>query len=94
MLYPLMLLGLLGLAVPVIIRLIQRQRLKPQVLATLRFLEQLDVANAFAPVPRDLLQLLLRLLLLLLFVLLMARLALSGREAGPRDLNSNSGSCR
>jgi hypothetical protein len=86
MLNPLMLLGLAGLAVPVIIHLIQRQRLRPQWLATLQFLEREDVANAFAPVPRDRLQLLLRLLLLLLLVLLMARLAVGGREPGPRTL--------
>ena len=30
---------------------------KPQVLATLQFLDPQDSANAFAPVPRDLLQL-------------------------------------
>lgn len=86
MLHPLMLLGLLGLAIPVIIHLIQKQRLKPQLLATMEFLDREDVANAFAPRPRDLLQLLLRLLLLLLFVLLMARLALSGGEVGPRTI--------
>src|SRR5581483_1254830 len=86
MLYPLMLLGLIGLAVPVIIHLIQRQRLKPQVLATLQFLDPQDAANAFAPVPRDLLQLLLRLALLGLFVLLMARLLAGSADVGPRTL--------
>lgn len=86
MLYPAMLLGLLGLAVPVVIHLIQRQRLKPQPLATLRFLDREDLANAFAPVPRDWLQLLLRLILLSLFVLLMCRWTLSGSEPGPRTL--------
>lgn len=86
MLNPWMLLGLAGLALPVIIHLIQRQRLKPQFLATLQFLDREDVANAFAPVPRDWIQLLLRLLLLALFVLLMARLAFGGRDPGPRTL--------
>ncbi|MBM4148761.1 MAG: hypothetical protein FJ224_06930 [Lentisphaerae bacterium] len=86
MLNPLMLLGLLGLAVPIVIHLINRQRMKPQPLATLKFLEQRDVANAFAPVPRDLLQLLLRLLLLALFVLLMARITGPSRTTGPRAL--------
>jgi hypothetical protein len=86
MLYPLMLLGLLGLAVPVILHLIQRQRLRPQVLATLQFLDPQDAANAFAPVPRDLLQLLLRLALLALFVLLMARLLVGDSDFGPRTL--------
>jgi hypothetical protein len=87
MLYPLMLLGLAGLAVPIILHLIQRQRLKPQVLATTQFLDPQDVANAFAPVPRDLLQLLLRLLLLGLFVLLMSRLLVSTDITGPRTLS-------
>ncbi len=86
MLNPLMLLGLLGVAGPIIIHLIQRQRLRPQPLATLRFLERQDVSNAFAPVPRDLLQLLLRLLLLVLFVLLMVRFTLTSPDAGPRSL--------
>lgn len=86
MLFPLMLLGLAGLAVPVILHLIQRQRLKPQVLATMRFLDPQDAANAFAPVPRDLLQLVLRLLLLGLFVLLMTRLYRGGAAVGPRSL--------
>ena len=86
MLYPAMLLGLLGLSVPVIIHLIQRQRLRSQPLSTLEFLDHEDLANAFAPVPRDLLQLLLRLLLLSLFVMFMARLYWSGSEPGPRTL--------
>lgn len=84
MLNPLMLLGLLGLTVPIVIHLINRQRMKPQPLATLKFLEQKDVANAFAPVPRDVLQLLLRLLLLALFVLLMARMTGPSATVGPR----------
>lgn len=86
MLHPLLLWGLAGLGIPVVIHLIQRQRLRPQVLATLQFLDQEDVANAFQWVPRDVLQLLLRLLLLLLFVLLMARLTVGSREPGPRTL--------
>lgn len=86
MLHPLMLLGLLGLGVPIIIHLIQRQRLQPQVLATLQFLDPEDAANAFAPVPRDLLQLLLRLMLLALFVLLMGRLVAGSSEVGPRTM--------
>src|SRR5262249_5371516 len=86
MLHPWMLLGLAGLAVPVIIHLIQRQRLRTQPLATLQFLDIEDAANAFAPVPRDWLQLLLRLLLLGLFVLLMARFVIGGAKVGPRTL--------
>ncbi len=86
MLYPLMMLGLLGLAVPIILHLIQKQRLRPQLLATMYFLDPQDAANAFAPVPRDKLQLLLRLLLLGLFVLLMSRLFAGGAEVGPRSI--------
>ena len=85
MLYPLMLAGLRGLSVPIIIHLIHRQRLKPQLLATSQFLDQQDLANAFAPVPRDLLQLLLRLLLLALFVLLMSRLVMARHKRRPAD---------
>jgi hypothetical protein len=81
-----MLLGLFGLSLPVIIHLIQRQRLRSQPLSTLDFLDREDLANAFAPVPRDLLQLLLRLLLLGLFVMLMTRLYWGGSEPGPRTL--------
>ena len=86
MLNPWLLWGLTALAIPVVIHLIQRQRLQPRLLATLRFLEAGDVSNVFAPVPRDLLQLLLRLLLLLLFVLLMARLTASSAKPAPRAL--------
>jgi hypothetical protein len=81
-----MLLGLVGLAIPVILHLIQKQRLKPQVLATMHFLDPQDAANAFAPVPRDRLQLLLRLLLLGLFVLLMTRQFSGSSEVGPRSM--------
>lgn len=86
MLHPWMLIGLAGLSVPIIIHLIQKQRLKPQQLATLQFLDREDLANAFAPVPRDMLQLLLRLLLLGLFILLMSRLVTDGDKVGPRTL--------
>lgn len=86
MLNPWMLLGLLGLSVPVIIHLIQRQKLQPRLLATLKFLDQTDVANAFAWVPRDLLQLILRLALLSLFVLLMARCVMQADRPGARAL--------
>jgi len=86
MLNPLMLLGLLALGIPIVIHLIQRQKLQPRLLATLRFLEETDVANAFAPVPRDLLQLALRLLLLTVFVLLMVRLTAPGSRLGARTM--------
>jgi hypothetical protein len=86
MLNPLMLLGLLWLGVPTLIHLINRHRMRSRPLATLQFLDQLDVANTFAPVPRDVLQLLLRLLLLTLFVILMARLTAPSSAVGPRAL--------
>ena len=74
MLNPLMLLGFLGLGLPVLIHLINRRRLQPELLATMRFVEGRDVANVFAMRLRDVPQLLMRLLLLALFVLLMVRL--------------------
>ena len=86
MLNPLMLLGLFGLGVPILIHLINRRRMRPRPLATLQFLDQQDVANTFAPVPRDLLQLLLRLILLALFILLMARMTGPSQTVGPRAL--------
>ncbi|MDA0841155.1 MAG: VWA domain-containing protein, partial [Planctomycetota bacterium] len=55
-------------------------------LATLKFLDIEDVANAFHPVPRDILQLILRLILLTLFVLLMSRLIFSSGTVGPRAM--------
>jgi len=86
MLSPLMFFGLLGLGVPVLIHLINRRQMPPRYLATLRFLDQEDVANSFAPRPRDVLQLLLRLLLIALFVLLMARLIVPSETTAPRAL--------
>jgi hypothetical protein len=86
MLFPWMLLGLAGLGIPVVIHLIQRQRLKPEPLSTLAFLDQEDIANSFAPTPRDVLQLLLRLAVLGLLVLLMTRLVVSRGDAGPRTM--------
>jgi hypothetical protein len=86
MLYPWMLLGLAGLGIPVVIHLIQRQRLKPEPLSTLGFLDQEDIANSFAPTPRDVLQLLFRLAVLGLFVLFMSRLVVSGAGAAPRTM--------
>ena len=86
MLNPWMLLGLAGLSITVVIHLIQKQKLQPQMLATLRFLDPGKVSNVFAPVPRDVLQLLLRLILLGLFVLLMARLTTPSGDLGPRAM--------
>ncbi len=82
MLNPLMLFGLLGLTLPIAIHLINRRRLKPEPLATLRFVRGHDVANVFAWKPRDWVQLLMRLLLLTVFVLLMVRMTRpSGRPS-------------
>lgn len=84
MLNPWMLLGLLGLGIPVIIHLIREQRMRPRLLATLRFLDRQDVANTFAPTLRDMLQLLLRLLLIMAFVLLMVRFTRPAAAPSPR----------
>lgn len=86
MLYPWMLLGLAGLSLPIIIHLIQRQRLQPRWLSTLRFLDAGDASNAFAPVPQDIWQLLLRLAVLAMLVAVMVRLTTSSQEPGPRVL--------
>ena len=86
MLNPLMLIGLLGLSVPIVIHLIHKQKLQPRLLATIRFLDPSDAPNAFAPVPRDILQLLLRLLLLALFIVVMVRFTLPGAATGTRAL--------
>jgi len=86
MLNPLMLLGLLGLGIPIAIHLIQKQRLKPQALATLRFLDMEDVANAFHPVPRDILQLILRLLFLIIMIFLLARLTVPTADKAPKTM--------
>jgi hypothetical protein len=81
-----MLWGLLGLGIPITIHLIKRQKMRPRLLATLRFLDKTDEVNVFAPVPRDVLQLLLRLLLLTAFILLMARFIQRAEEPGPRAM--------
>jgi len=86
MLNPLMLFGLLGLGLPILIHLINRRRLKPETLATMRFVEGRDVANVFAWKPRDLFQLLMRLLLIAAFVLLMARMTRHADRASDRAL--------
>lgn len=86
MLSPWMLWGLIGLSLPIAIHLIKRQKMRPRFLATLRFLDKTDDANVFAPVPRDILQLLLRLLLLTAFILLMARFTRHAEEPGPRAM--------
>lgn len=86
MLFPAMLFGLLGLGLPVIIHLLQRQRLKFEPLATLRFIAPTEVANTYAPVPQDMIQLILRLLLLGLLILLMSRFVVSQPAIGPRSM--------
>ncbi len=86
MLNPFMLLGLLGLGIPIAIHLIQKQRLKPQSLATLRFLDMEDVANAFHPIPRDILQLILRLLFLTIMIILLGRLTVPTSHEAPKTM--------
>jgi hypothetical protein len=83
-----MLLGLVGLALPVIIHLIARQRFPVLDFPSLRLLETEQRNNVFALQIVDLGQLLLRLLVLLLLVLAMSRLfagCVSGHPA-PRNL--------
>jgi hypothetical protein len=86
MLNPLMLLGLLGLGLPVLIHMINRRRMAWRHLSTVQFLDQDDVANVFAPTPRDVWQLLLRLLLLAAFVLLMVRFTRPADTPSPRAM--------
>ncbi|HUU70298.1 MAG TPA: BatA and WFA domain-containing protein [Planctomycetota bacterium] len=86
MLNPLVLLALAGLSIPVIIHLIHKQKLQPRLLATLKFLDPGEAPNAYAPVPRDILQLILRLLLLTVFILLMVRFTVHSPAVGTRAL--------
>jgi len=86
MLNPLMWLALAGLSIPVIIHLIHKQKLQPRLLATLKFLDPGEAPNAYAPVPRDILQLILRLLLLTVFIILMVRLTMPSGAMGTRAL--------
>ena len=86
MLNPLMLIALAGLSIPIIIHLIHKQKLQPRLLATIKFLDPGEAPNAYAPVPRDVLQLILRLLLLLAFILLMVRFTITSPSIGTRAL--------
>jgi len=73
-LFPAMLAGLAGLAIPVVIHLIARHRYQVQEFPSLRLLEPDERSNVFAMRLVDAGQLLLRLLVLLLLVLAMSRL--------------------
>ncbi|GMV79207.1 MAG: hypothetical protein AMXMBFR7_03910 [Planctomycetota bacterium] len=86
LLYPAMLLGVLGLAAPVAIHLINRARFPVREFPSLRFLADTRQTNVFAPRLIDRIQLLLRLLAMLLLVLAMARFAWPGSEPAPRNL--------
>ncbi len=91
-LFPAMLAGLLGLAIPTIIHLIARHRFPVQAFPSIRLLQREERTNVFAPKLVDVGQLLLRLLVLLLLVLAMARWfggaggAVMGGTAAPRNL--------
>jgi hypothetical protein len=86
-LYPAMLAGLVGLAVPVILHLIARQRFPVQDFPSIRLLYGEKRSNVFAPKLVDVLQLLMRLLVLLLLVVAMARLFASGLSSRPAPRN-------
>jgi len=58
--------------VPIIIHLIQKQRLKPQQTRHLAVFGSRRSGNAFAPVPRDMLQLVAAVVTVGLFVVLMS----------------------
>jgi hypothetical protein len=86
-LYPAMLAGLLGLALPVLFHLIARQRFPVQMFPSIRLLFTERRHNAFARRLIDRLQLLLRLLLILLLALAMARPFLPGLGGRPAARN-------
>lgn len=87
-LYPAMLAGLAGLAIPVILHLIARQRFPVQDFPSIRLLYGEQRSNVFAPKLVDVAQLLMRLLVLLLLVLGMSRLFSSAfsSQTAPRNL--------
>ena len=86
-LFPAMLAGLVGLAVPTAIHLIARHRFPVRDFPTIRLMRFERRDNVFAARLVDPLQLLLRLLLLALFVLAMSRLfSPASEEPAPRNL--------
>lgn len=87
-LYPAMLAGVVGLAVPVVLHLIARHRFPVQRFPTIRFLHAERRANVFAWKLVDVPQLLLRALVLALLVLAMARPFAAWLSSGraPRNL--------
>ncbi len=87
-LFPAMLAGLVGLAVPLALHLIARHRFPIQNFPTLWLLEKEKHTNVFAPKLIDPLQLLMRLLVVALLVLAMARLFQPGQtqDVAPHNL--------
>lgn len=87
-LFPAMLAGLVGLAVPIALHLIAKHRFPVQDFPSIRLLQKDVRTNVFAPKLVDIPQLLLRLLVLILLVLAMSRLFSMGGNTGeaPRNL--------
>jgi len=87
-LFPAMLAGLVGLAVPIALHLIAKHRFPVQAFPSIRLLQKDVRTNVFAPKLVDIPQLLLRLLVLILLVLAMSRLFSMGGSTGeaPRNL--------
>jgi len=87
-LFPAMLVGLVGLAVPIALHLIAKHRFPVQAFPSIRLLQKDVRTNVFAPRLVDVPQLLLRLLVLILLVLAMSRLFSLGGSSGeaPRNL--------
>lgn len=86
-LFPAMLVGLLGLAVPIVMHLIARHRFAVQDLPTIRLLDKQERPNILAARLVDPLQLLLRLLVMLAIILAMSRLFAPWFGAGPAARN-------
>jgi len=86
-LFPAMLAGAVGLAVPIALHLIAKHKFPVRDFPTLRLLMRDERTNVFAPRLIDPWQLLLRLLVLLLLILAMARLFAPGFSALPAPRN-------
>jgi hypothetical protein len=86
-LFPTMLLGLAGLAIPVVIHLIARHKYQVQEFPSVRLLLPDERANVFAMRLVDIGQLLLRLLVILVLVLAMSRLFASWWPFGQASRN-------
>lgn len=86
-LFPAMLAGLVGAAIPIALHLIAKHKFPVQDFPTLRLLAKDERTNVFAPKLIDPWQLLLRLLVLLLLALAMSRLFIPGFGSSPAPRN-------